>query len=144
MHTIFEIAAGRMPEAGGRAALEELVANEGFRGRWHPLTASRNVSGTPVALDRMGERIVLWREAAGAIHAQEDRCPHRGARLSQGRVRENAIVCPYHGISIDGDGRIVSVPALPGCPIEGRLRRANVRRARDRRCRLRVFPDARR
>jgi phenylpropionate dioxygenase-like ring-hydroxylating dioxygenase large terminal subunit len=121
MHTIFEIAAGRTPEAGGRAALEELVANEGFRGHWHPLTASRNVSETPVPLDRMGERIVLWRDAAGAIHAQEDRCPHRGARLSQGRVRENAIVCPYHGISIDGDGRIVSVPALPGCPIEGRL-----------------------
>ena len=90
----------------------------------------------------MGERIVLWRDAKGAIHAQEDRCPHRGARLSQGRVREDAIVCPYHGISIDADGRIASVPALPGCPDRRPARRAHVRRARDRRCDLRLLSDA--
>jgi phenylpropionate dioxygenase-like ring-hydroxylating dioxygenase large terminal subunit len=121
MHTIFEIAQGAKFESTGRAALEERIANEGFRGRWYPLTASRHVGQTPVAIERMGERIVLWRDVHGAIHAQEDRCPHRGARLSQGLVREETIVCPYHGIAIDADGRIASVPALPGCPIEGRL-----------------------
>jgi phenylpropionate dioxygenase-like ring-hydroxylating dioxygenase large terminal subunit len=120
MHTIFEIAHGAKVD-GSRAAIEERIANEGFRGHWYPLTASRNVGPKPLALDRMGERIVLWRDTAGAVHAQEDRCPHRGARLSQGRVIDATIVCPYHGISIDGDGRIASVPALPGCPIEGRL-----------------------
>lgn len=127
MHTIFDIAAGRpatalmLREPGGRAQLEERVTNEGFRGRWYALTASRNVGIMPLAVQRMGERIVLWRDAQGTVVAQEDRCPHRGARLSQGRVRESAIVCPYHGIGIDADGRIASVPALPGCPIEGRL-----------------------
>jgi phenylpropionate dioxygenase-like ring-hydroxylating dioxygenase large terminal subunit len=121
MHTLFAIADGAKIE-GTRSAIEDRYANEGFRGRWYPLTASRNVIGTtPLALDRMGERIVLWRDTAGTIHAQEDRCPHRGARLSQGFVNESNIVCPYHGISIDGDGRIAQVPALPGCPIEGRL-----------------------
>jgi phenylpropionate dioxygenase-like ring-hydroxylating dioxygenase large terminal subunit len=120
VHTIFDLAAGRGPDGGGRAALEERLANEGFRGLWYPLTASRNVGTGPLALDRMGERIVLWRDASGTPHAQEDRCPHRGARLSQGRVMGNAIVCPYHGIAIDADGRIARVPALPGCPIEGR------------------------
>lgn len=121
MHTVFAIAAGAKLD-GIRTDLEDRVANEGFRGRWYPLTATRNLSGTePLALDRMGERIVLWRDTAGTVHAQEDRCPHRGARLSQGFVFEQKIVCPYHGIQIDGDGRIVSVPALPGCPIEGRL-----------------------
>jgi phenylpropionate dioxygenase-like ring-hydroxylating dioxygenase large terminal subunit len=121
MHTLFEIAAGATFDVG-RLELEDRVANEGLRGHWYPLTAAANVpAGKPFALDRMGERIVLWRDATGAIHAQEDRCPHRGARLSQGFVIEANIVCPYHGIAIDGDGRIASVPALPGCPIEGRL-----------------------
>jgi phenylpropionate dioxygenase-like ring-hydroxylating dioxygenase large terminal subunit len=120
MHTIFEIAQGAKID-GSRTAIEEQIANEGFRGHWYPLTASSNVGAKPVSLDRMGERIVLWRETDGTVHAQEDRCPHRGARLSQGRVIDSTIVCPYHGISIDGDGRIASVPALPGCPIEGRL-----------------------
>lgn len=122
MHTIFEVARrGKIDGVTRRAALEDRIANEGFRGRWYPLTAVRNVGAAPLALDRMGERIVVWRDAAGALHAQEDRCPHRGARLSQGRVVGATIACPYHGIQIDGDGRIVAVPALPGCPIEGRL-----------------------
>jgi phenylpropionate dioxygenase-like ring-hydroxylating dioxygenase large terminal subunit len=120
MHTIFDLANGE-PITLGRSALEERIANEGFRGRWYALTASGNVGAEPVGITRLGERIVLWREPGGAIHAQDDRCPHRGARLSQGRVVDDTIACPYHGIRIDGDGRIAQVPALPGCPIEGRL-----------------------
>jgi phenylpropionate dioxygenase-like ring-hydroxylating dioxygenase large terminal subunit len=121
MHTIFDLAAGQaLPPPTSRAQLEERVANEGLRGRWYALTASRNVGEAPVALVRFGERIVLWRDGAGAVHAQEDRCPHRGAKLSQGRVINDTIACPYHGIRIDADGRIAQVPALPGCPIEGR------------------------
>lgn len=122
MHTIFEIARGKSVDgAPSGAALEERVANEGFRGRWYPLTAMRNVGAAPLALERMGERIVLFRDAAGVVHALEDRCPHRGARLSQGRVLDDTVACPYHGIRIDGAGRIAEVPALPGCPIEGRF-----------------------
>lgn len=121
MHTIFEIARGDHADNASRALLEERVANEGFRGQWYALTASRYVGAEPHAVERMGERIVLWRDGQGAIHAQEDRCPHRGARLSQGHVADGRVVCPYHGIAIDPEGRIASVPALPGCPIEGRL-----------------------
>ena len=122
MHTLFAIAAGdKLETTLGRNALEERVANEGVRGRWYALTGSGRLGRAPIAVDRMGERLVLWRDASGSVHAQEDRCPHRGARLSQGRVIDDTIACPYHGIQLDGDGRIVSVPALPGCPIEGRL-----------------------
>jgi phenylpropionate dioxygenase-like ring-hydroxylating dioxygenase large terminal subunit len=121
MHTIFAIAAGEPAPAPSRGALEEQIINEGLRGRWYALTASVSVAAEPVAIERLGERIVLWRDPSGLIHAQEDRCPHRGARLSQGRVVEETIACPYHGIRIDAEGRIASVPALPGCPIEGRL-----------------------
>lgn len=119
MHTIFAVAAGEATEHD-RDALEEAVANEGFRGRWYALTAVRNVGAEPLRVERLGEPIVLWRDAAGALHAQEDRCPHRGARLSQGFVHDDTIVCPYHGVRIDSDGVIAAVPALPGCPIEGR------------------------
>ena len=119
MHTIFAVAHGE-PVAATRGVLEEQVASEGFRGRWYALTGSANVGPNPVAIERLGERIVLWRDPSGAAVAQEDRCPHRGARLSQGRVVDDTLVCPYHGIRIDVDGRIASVPALPGCPIEGR------------------------
>src|ERR1700735_3764751 len=100
MHTIFDIAAGKPLAMLSKALWEEQVANEGFRGYWYPLTSSQYVGAAPVAFDRMGERIVLWRDADGVAHAQEDRCPHRGARLSQRRVHGNEVVCPYDRLSL--------------------------------------------
>ena len=41
----------------------------------------------------------------------EDRCPHRGAALSQGQVRDGVIECPFHGFRYDMTGRCVLVPA---------------------------------
>jgi phenylpropionate dioxygenase-like ring-hydroxylating dioxygenase large terminal subunit len=56
----------------------------------------------------------LWRDAAGAVRAFADRCPHRGARLSLGCVRGGELECAYHGWRFDGAGQAVAVPALPG------------------------------
>jgi phenylpropionate dioxygenase-like ring-hydroxylating dioxygenase large terminal subunit len=40
---------------------------------------------------------VLWRDAAAAWRCFEDRCPHRAAPLSQGRLERGALQCNYHG-----------------------------------------------
>jgi len=51
------------------------------------------------------------------VHALLDKCPHRGAPLSQGVQRDvtgrPAVHCPYHGWAFDVEsGACVSVPAL--------------------------------
>jgi phenylpropionate dioxygenase-like ring-hydroxylating dioxygenase large terminal subunit len=61
----------------------------------------------------MGQDLVLWRDSHGAVHAAADRCPHRGAALSMGRVQGDTLECAYHGWRFDGTGRCVAVPALP-------------------------------
>ena len=43
-----------------------------------------------------GWQVLVVREGA-AFHAFNDRCPHQGARLSPGRVRRGAVMCPLHG-----------------------------------------------
>ena len=47
------------------------------------------------------------------MHAWENRCPHRGMRLSYGFVRENTLTCLYHGWRYDGSGSCVAIPAHP-------------------------------
>ena len=46
----------------------------------------------------LGAPVVLYRASDGAPVALEDRCCHRHAQLSRGRVRGDTIECAYHGL----------------------------------------------
>lgn len=81
---------------------------------WHPVCEASALAAEPLPLRLLGQDLVLWRDAAGAPHAFIDQCPHRGARLSLGRVCEGRLTCPYHGWAFEGDGRCASIPAVPG------------------------------
>lgn len=52
----------------------------------------------------LGERVVLFRTRDGRAHALADRCPHRFAPLSLGRLVDDHIECGYHGLRFDGTG----------------------------------------
>src|SRR5206468_937798 len=49
-----------------------------------------------------------------------DRCPHRNAPLSMGRVHRGALQCGYHGWCFDGAGTCVAIPGLDGDVTERR------------------------
>ncbi len=57
--------------------------------------------------------IVLFRSAGGKATALEDRCAHRNAPLSRGRVRRDLLECAYHGWCYAADGTVAAIPALP-------------------------------
>jgi len=80
---------------------------------WHPVAALVDVQAQPVAVQLLDQSLVLWRDEAGAVHAWADQCPHRGARLSLGRVCAGRLECPYHGWQFAPSGQCVRVPALP-------------------------------
>lgn len=76
----------------------------GFRNYWYPALSSRRVGKKPVRVTMLGEDIVLYRDGDG-IFALEDRCAHRGTRLSRGQLEfpgSGTITCPYHGWTYDG------------------------------------------
>lgn len=91
----------------------------GLREHWYPVLASWEIGANPVGITRLGENLVLWRDEEGEVHALEDRCPHRGARLSLGWNLGNKVACWYHGVEVDKTGTVVDVPAVNDCPIKG-------------------------
>ena len=91
----------------------------GLRQRWYCIAPSAAIVDRPVAMTRLGERLVVWRDGAGLVHVQEDRCPHRGAPLSFGHVIDGRLTCRYHGVQVDGDGIVARVPAMPDCSLVG-------------------------
>lgn len=97
----------------------EAHLRRGLRELWYPVVASWEVSNAPLGITRLGENIVLWRDHGGRVHALEDRCPHRGARLSMGWNLDERIACWYHGVEVDGSGTVRDVPAVSACPLVG-------------------------
>jgi phenylpropionate dioxygenase-like ring-hydroxylating dioxygenase large terminal subunit len=95
--------------------------NRGLLGQWYSVAKSIQVkAGRPRGVTALGRKLVLWRGADARVNCLEDFCPHRGAPLSRGEVNEGNLSCRYHGVTLDGTGRILRVPAMPECALEGR------------------------
>jgi vanillate O-demethylase monooxygenase subunit len=68
--------------------------------------------GRLLARQLLDQPVVLWRDDAGRPQALFDRCPHRFAPLSMGKVCRDgtAVQCPYHGLEFGASGRCVHNP----------------------------------
>ncbi len=81
------------------------VPELGFRNYWYPVLAGWRLRRRPKAVRVLGEDIVLFRDR-GLVYALGDRCPHRGARLSQGKCLypgTGTLSCAYHGWTFSGE-----------------------------------------
>ncbi len=58
----------------------------------------------------LNEPVVFYRQEDGSPVALEDKCAHRHAPLSSGKLVGNSIQCPYHGLEYDATGACVRVP----------------------------------
>lgn len=81
---------------------------------WYPVALSSAIeAGTSAGAVLDGQEIVVWRDTSGAAHVWEDRCPHRGMKMSFGFVRGDHIACLYHGWEYDPAGQCRKIPAHP-------------------------------
>ena len=81
---------------------------------WHPVALSGSIDpGTSAGTHLDSREYVVWRDNSGVAHVWEDRCPHRGMKLSFGFVRGDHIACLYHGWQYDTAGRCRYIPAHP-------------------------------
>jgi phenylpropionate dioxygenase-like ring-hydroxylating dioxygenase large terminal subunit len=88
-----------------------------FRKFWYPVIPFTDLAEGPKSFTLLGQKIVLWLDAKGKPAAAKDRCCHRSAQLSLGKVVNGAIACPYHGWQFDSKGSCVYVPQLKGVSI---------------------------
>ncbi|WP_411103906.1 DUF5914 domain-containing protein [Streptomyces sp. cmx-4-9] len=72
-------------------------------GNWYVLGPSSAVRpGAGYGRTVAGTEVVAWRDARGALVAGPGACPHLGAALAQAPVVCGTLVCPWHGLALDG------------------------------------------
>jgi len=83
---------------------------------WFPVARSADLAPRHVFQTGLsGQEIALWRDRDGRANAWENRCPHRGVRLSIGANLGSELRCQYHGWRFaSGTGQCVAIPAHPG------------------------------
>ena len=102
-----------------------------LRREWLAVGWSSSVkAGQLLPVRLLGRDVVLWRDA-GEVHAWEDLCIHRGAKLSLGQVRSGCVICAYHFWQYDASGKCVFIPSHPDQPPPLKAR-ANVFHAQER------------
>ena len=60
--------------------------------------------------------LVFWRDREGKVVALEDRCCHRAAPLSKGRLETDRVRCMYHGLLFEPSGKCIEIPSQDFIP----------------------------
>ncbi|KAK9691212.1 hypothetical protein RND81_09G183100 [Saponaria officinalis] len=84
-----------------------------WREHWYPVSLIEDLDKrVPTSFQLLGREMVLWFDKKGDDWvAFDDKCPHRLAPLSEGRIDENGdLQCSYHGWSFAGCGSCTRIP----------------------------------
>jgi phenylpropionate dioxygenase-like ring-hydroxylating dioxygenase large terminal subunit len=77
---------------------------------WYATMPVSYLADGPKPFRLMNEDIVLFLGADDQPAALRDRCCHRTAKLSKGRMDGGNIVCGYHGWTYDRAGKLLRIP----------------------------------
>ncbi len=96
-------------------------AGEYLRRFWQPVALVSDLHDVPVAVNLLGEELVIFRSLSGEIGLLHRHCSHRGASLEFGLIDERGLRCAYHGWRYAPDGQILEAPGKtePGKPLKG-------------------------
>jgi phenylpropionate dioxygenase-like ring-hydroxylating dioxygenase large terminal subunit len=95
---------------------------------WYVIAWEHEVApGALFARRVLNQPIVVYRTAAGGLVALQDRCCHRHAPLSKGRLEGDCLRCGYHGLKFDAAGVCIEAPGMEQPPPQARVRSYPVR-----------------
>lgn len=103
-----------------RASVREIDVGQlptRFARGWHCLgLVSDFVDGQPHSITAFGTKLVVFADSHGSVHVLDAYCRHLGGDLSQGKVKGDAVACPFHDWRWAGNGRCAQVPYAKRAP----------------------------
>ena len=93
-----------------------------IRNAWYVAAWSKEVGRQLLPRRILDEPVLLYRKNDGTPVALLDRCAHKLAPLSMGRLVDDVVQCGYHGMEYDGTGQCVRVPGQERIPKTAKVR----------------------
>lgn len=95
---------------------------EALKNQWYAAAFSHELKEAPLGRVFLNQPVVLYRKADGTPVALEDRCCHRRAPLSAGKIEGDNLRCGYHGFLYDAAGAAIWAPGQDRLPPGARVR----------------------
>lgn len=91
-----------------------MPTDDSSRLHWYVVAESNDIRpNKPFKTTIWEKEYVIWKTSPYKYTAIDDRCSHRGASLSKGKItKTNEIVCPYHGYEFNQTGVLTNVPGM--------------------------------
>lgn len=93
-----------------------------LRNCWYVAAWSNELESEPFSRTILNTPILLYRDSRGEVVALDDRCCHRAAPLSLGRIEGDCVRCMYHGLKFDRSGQCVEIPMQEQIPPRAKVR----------------------
>ena len=87
-----------------------------LRNSWYVGAWSHELTRKPFQRFLLDEPLVFYRTESGKPVVLDDRCIHRFAPLSAGRLEGDNIVCGYHGFTYAPNGNCIAIPGVDRAP----------------------------
>ena len=81
-----------------------------LKNAWYVAAWSDEINQALFERTIIGESVLLFRKASGEAVALDNACPHRYSPLHLGKLTEDIVECPYHGLRFNSDGQCVYNP----------------------------------
>ena len=83
-----------------------------IKNQWYVVLDAKQVKKNKLlGVTRLSDKLVFWRDDQNQVHCIFDKCCHRGASLSTGKIIDNHVECPFHGFQYDASGKVQYIPA---------------------------------
>ena len=77
---------------------------------WYCAGWEETLKDKPAGVKIIGKHIVVFKTSDGQLKALDGRCPHRFAPFSEGKIINDHLQCPYHGLEFSSDGKCALNP----------------------------------
>ena len=83
-----------------------------IKNQWYVVLESKELKNNKlIGVTRLSEKLVFWKDENNKVNCIADKCCHRGASLSAGKIIHNHVECPFHGFQYDSSGKVKYIPA---------------------------------